>query len=70
MAAVGRKMGLHMGHLDGRTHETQRQASGCMKEFFRNIGTEKTDRVAVPREMGGHFLVSQGSDRFDLFLYS
>jgi hypothetical protein len=47
MAAVGREMGLDMGHPDGCAHETKRKSAGSMDEFFRNMGTEKTDRNLV-----------------------
>ena len=41
MAAVGREMGLDMGHLDGRAHETKRKSAGSMDEFLRNMRAEK-----------------------------
>jgi hypothetical protein len=67
MTAVGRKMRGGMGYLSRGAHEAKGKGSGCIDEFFRDIRTEKTDRVAVFWEMGSHFLISQGGDRFDLF---
>jgi hypothetical protein len=58
VAAVRRKMGLDMGHLDGCAHETKGKSAGSMDEFFRNMGTEKTDRNTVLRERRGDFSIS------------
>jgi hypothetical protein len=47
MAAVGRKVCLDMGHLDGRAHDTKGESPCCVNEFFGNMGTEKTDWSTV-----------------------
>jgi hypothetical protein len=67
MAAIGWKMGLDVGHLDGRTHETNRKGSGSVDEFFRNVGTEKTDGNTILGETRSHFRVSTGSEIDELF---
>jgi hypothetical protein len=60
-------MGLDMGHLDGRAHETKRKSAGSMDEFFRNMGTEKTDRNLVLGEKRGDFSICLRSDCFEFF---
>jgi hypothetical protein len=69
MAAVGGKMRLDMGHLDGGAHETKRKSPGSMNEFFRNIRTEKTDWDTILRKKGDYLPVSTGRDRFEFFQY-
>src|SRR4030042_4101374 len=69
MTTVRRKMGLDMGHLDRCAHQAQWEKPGCMEKFIRDIKTEKANCLSVLWDMGGHFLVSQRSDCFDLFLY-
>jgi hypothetical protein len=67
MATVRRKMGLDMGHLDGRAHETKRKSPRGMDELFRNIGTEKTDRNPVLGERRRDFSISLRNDCFEFF---
>jgi hypothetical protein len=67
MAAVGRKMCLDMGHLDGRAHETKRKSTRCMDEFFGDVGAEKPDWNTVPEKRGGGFPISGRSNRFEFF---
>jgi hypothetical protein len=67
MATVGRKMGLNMGHLDGRAHETKGKSAGSVDEFLGNMGTEKPDRNTVLGERRGDFSISLRSDRFEFF---
>jgi hypothetical protein len=67
MAAVGREMGLDMGHPDGCAHETKRKSAGSMDEFFWNMGTEKPDRNPVLGERRGDFSISLRSDRLEFF---
>jgi hypothetical protein len=47
MATIRWKMGLDMGHPDGSAHETEGKGPCRMNEFFRYIGTEKTDGIAI-----------------------
>jgi hypothetical protein len=68
MAAVGGKMGLDMGHLNGGAHETEGKSTCCMDEFFGNMGTEKPDRNTVLREKRRDFSISLRSDRLE-FVY-
>jgi hypothetical protein len=51
-------MGLDMGHLDGRAHETKGKSARSMDEFLRNMGTEKTDRNTVLWERRGDLSIS------------
>jgi hypothetical protein len=67
MAAVRGKMSLDMRHLDGCTHKTEGKSPCRMNEFFRNIGTEKTDWGTVLGEKGNYLPVSCGSDRCEFF---
>jgi hypothetical protein len=67
MAAVRRKMGLDMGHLNGGVHETKGKSARSMDEFFRNMGTEKADRNTLPGERRGDFSISLRSDRLEFF---
>jgi hypothetical protein len=67
MATVRRKMGLDMGHLDGRAHETKRKSPRGMDELFRNIGTEKTDGNLFLWKIREDFSISGRSDRLDFF---
>jgi hypothetical protein len=65
MAAVRRKMGLDMGHLEGRSHKTEGKGTRRMDEFFRNIGTKKTDWNTVLGEVRGHLPISFGSNSLE-----
>ena len=65
MAAVGREMGLDMGHLDGRAHETKGKSAGSMDEFLRNMRAEKPDRNTVFWERREDFAISLRSDRLE-----
>jgi hypothetical protein len=67
MAAVRRKMGLDMRHLDRGSHETKGKGTGRVDEFFRDIGTEKTNGVTILGEMGDDVWISLRSDDFKFF---
>jgi hypothetical protein len=67
VAAVRRKMGLDMGHLNGGVHETKGKGARSMDEFFGNMGTEKPDRSTVLLERRGDFSISLRSDRLEFF---
>jgi len=69
MAAVRRKMGLHMGHLNGCAHEAERESTSRMNEFFGDVGAEKADSDTILGEMRSDFTVSLGGYGLDLFLY-
>ena len=67
MAAVRRKMGLDMRHLDGPPHQTEGKGTRRMDQFFRDIGTEKTNGITILGKMGSDFLVSLRSNDFEFF---
>jgi hypothetical protein len=61
MAATRLEMGLDMGHPGRWSHEAEGEGSGSMNEFFRNIGTEETDRNAIAGKMRTDFLIFERS---------
>jgi hypothetical protein len=62
MATVGWEMGLDMGYPGRWPHEADGKSSGSMNEFFRNIGTEETDRNAIAGKMRPDVLIFERSD--------
>jgi hypothetical protein len=67
MAAIRGEMGLDMGHLDGRSHETERKGTCSMDELFRNMGTKKPDWDMVFGKTGSCLLISSGGDCLKFF---
>jgi hypothetical protein len=69
MAAMRGKMGLDVGHLERRSHETEGKGTASMDELLRGVGTEKTDWNTVCGKMGRYLPIACGSDRREFFEY-
>jgi hypothetical protein len=69
MAAVWREMSRDKRYVGGCAHKTKGKGSSRMKKFLRDIGTKKTNNLAIFRKMRNYFWISPRGYRLDLLTH-